>query len=334
MTDIRVSVIIPVYGVECYVERCIRSVMAQTFNEPFECIIVNDCSPDGSIGVVERLLADNETSVDFHIVHHERNRGLAAARNTGMAYAKGDYVFHLDSDDFIEPDTLDSLYRAAVETEADIVVADYFLTYGKRDIRQYLRIPDTREGILSALITGKMPETVARANLNKLIKKTLYVENEIKYVEGVDYNEDLLVMLPLCFHARKIVKLDKALGHYVQTNGTSLTKKISQKNIRNKLRANEIISDFLIAHHLESLTDALNQKKMQDWLYALIGSHGEEQKAYLHVYPELDAEFNRYARILPLYWRIPALLARRGQLGTFNVCRTVLLWVKRVIKHY
>lgn len=334
MTDIRVSVIIPVYGVERYVERCIRSIMAQTFDEPFECIIVDDCSPDGSMEVVEGLLAESETSTEFHIVHHERNLGLAAARNTGMAHAKGDYVFHLDSDDFIEPDTLDSLYRVAVEMEADIVVADYFLTYEKRDVCQHLRIPDTREGILSALITGKMPETVARANWNKLIKRTLYVENEIKYVEGVDYNEDLLVMLPLCFHARKIVKLDRAFVHYVQTNGASLTKKISQKNIRNKLRANEIVSEFLIAHHLERLIDALNQKKMQDWLYALIGSHGKEQKAYLHVYPEFDADFNRYVRVLPLYWRIPALLARRGYLRGFNVCRAVLLWVKRTIKHY
>ncbi len=328
--DVKVSVIIPVYGVERYVARCLHSIMSQTFQEPFECVIVDDCSPDRSMEIVEQLVANYTGSIHFNIVRHKENRGLAVARNTGLFMAKGDYILHLDSDDFIEPDALAFLYQEAINTDADIVVADYFLTYGIRNVYQRLYIPDTRERLLGNLITGVMPNTVGRANWNKLIKRDLYMDNGIRYVEGVDYNEDLLVMLPLCYHARRIVKLDRAFVHYVQTNGSSFTKRISRKNIEDKLRANERINQFLATYRLGILVDALNQKKMQDWAYALIGCRKEELRTYFFLYPELDSDFRHFANVLPLYWRGPILLARRGHLGTFCVCRTVLQWIKRL----
>ena len=90
---ITISVIIPIYNVSDYVERCVKSVMGQTFQD-FECILVDDASPDDSILRCERLIADYHGSIRFRILHHEHNRGLSAARNTGTEAATGDYILY------------------------------------------------------------------------------------------------------------------------------------------------------------------------------------------------------------------------------------------------
>lgn len=101
-----VSIIVPVYNVEPYVEDCIRSVMRQTYDGPMECIVVDDCGTDNSMDIVEKLVAEYDGPISFKILHHEHNRGLSAARNTGMDAATGDYLFFLDSDDELTDDCL------------------------------------------------------------------------------------------------------------------------------------------------------------------------------------------------------------------------------------
>lgn len=101
----KVSIIIPVYKVSDYVERCLNSVIAQTYTD-IECIIVDDCTPDDSIEKCERLIAKYNGPIEFKILHHEHNRGLSAARNTGINAAIGKYVFFLDGDDEITPDAI------------------------------------------------------------------------------------------------------------------------------------------------------------------------------------------------------------------------------------
>ena len=117
---VAVSVIVPVYKVEAFIGRCIRSLMEQTLRE-VEFIIVDDCSPDRSIAVAEAVMQNYpERHAQVHLIHHEVNKGLPAARNTGLAVAKGEYVFHCDSDDFIEPVMLEKLYDEAKRQDADI----------------------------------------------------------------------------------------------------------------------------------------------------------------------------------------------------------------------
>ena len=108
-----VSIIIPVYKVEPYIERCVQSVMAQTYTD-IECILVDDCSPDQSIAICERMLIEYHGPITFQILHHEQNRGLSAARNTGTNAANSDYIFYLDSDDEITHDCISLLVK---ETE-------------------------------------------------------------------------------------------------------------------------------------------------------------------------------------------------------------------------
>lgn len=103
-----ISVIIPIYNVSAYIERCIQSVMNQTFSD-FECILVDDASPDDSVAKCVRTIAEYKGDIRFKIIHHEYNRGLSAARNTGTDAATGEYILYVDSDDEITSDCIEKL---------------------------------------------------------------------------------------------------------------------------------------------------------------------------------------------------------------------------------
>lgn len=104
-----VSILIPVYNVEAYIERCARSAFEQSYQN-LEFIFVDDATPDASIQVLQRVIADYPDRCDsIKILHHERNRGLAAARNTAIAACHGDFVMHVDSDDWLEPEAAELL---------------------------------------------------------------------------------------------------------------------------------------------------------------------------------------------------------------------------------
>ncbi len=121
----KISIVIPVYNVEEYIEGCLQSVAAQTYEGEMECIVVDDCTPDGSCAVVEHFLEDYKGNVQFKFIHHEVNGGLSAARNTGICNATGDYILFLDSDDEITPTAIKLLAEPLKERNYDFVIGDY-----------------------------------------------------------------------------------------------------------------------------------------------------------------------------------------------------------------
>ena len=136
---IKVSVIVPVYKVETFIERCIRSLMEQTLQD-VEFVIVDDCSPDNSISIAQAVIQDYPGRKEqVKLIRHNVNQGLPAARNSGLTVASGEYVFHCDSDDFVEPAMLEQLYRAAKDEKADIVWCDWMLSFGQNE--RYMKQP-------------------------------------------------------------------------------------------------------------------------------------------------------------------------------------------------
>ena len=121
----KVSVIVPIYNVSRFIKRCVESLFNQTLDD-VEFIFVNDCTPDDSIDILKKVIADYPDR-NTMIINHEVNKGLPAARNTGLKAASGDYIFHCDSDDFIEPTMLNDLYYTACDDNADIVWCDGIL---------------------------------------------------------------------------------------------------------------------------------------------------------------------------------------------------------------
>ena len=121
-----VSILVPVYKVEKYIEQCARSLFEQTYDN-LEYIFLDDCSPDNSIEILKRVMEDYpERKAQVRIIRHERNRGLAAARNTALDAANGPFVTHVDSDDYLGRDAIRLLVKKQEETGADIVSGNYY----------------------------------------------------------------------------------------------------------------------------------------------------------------------------------------------------------------
>lgn len=136
----KISVIVPVYNVEKYVEKCVRSLFGQTLGD-IQYIFVDDASPDKSIEVIKKTLKDYPDRAN-HVcfLRHTHNRGLTAARNTGLSAAVGEYILHCDSDDWMALDRLERMYTVAVKDDADIIYGDFTMAYGDR--KEEYRLPD------------------------------------------------------------------------------------------------------------------------------------------------------------------------------------------------
>lgn len=125
MERIKISVIIPVYNVAPYITDCLHSVMRQSYQGSIECLIIDDCGTDNSMEVVNSVLNDYNGKIDFKVLHHECNRGLSAARNTGVACATGDYLYFLDSDDELTDNCLELLAAPLKDVAYDFVIGGY-----------------------------------------------------------------------------------------------------------------------------------------------------------------------------------------------------------------
>lgn len=133
MCDYKISIIVPIFKVRNFIERCLCSLFGQTLKE-LEYIFIDDASPDDSIEILEDVIARYPHRKDqVRIVRHAENKGLPAARNTGLALATGEYVFHCDSDDFVEEDMLEEMYKVAKENDADMVYCDFYLSFEKNE---------------------------------------------------------------------------------------------------------------------------------------------------------------------------------------------------------
>ena len=222
----KVSVIIPIYNVENFISRCAVSLIEQTLTD-VEYIFIDDATPDNSIKVLQEVIQRYPNRKNqCRIIHHKQNLGLPAARNTGLAVAQGKYIFHCDSDDFVEPNMLEQLYRKATETEADIVWCDWWLSFAKNE--RYMKQPEYPTGMeaLKGMLSGVMKYNV----WNKLIRRSLYEENGITFPAGYGMGEDMTIMR-LFARASKVAYQPKAFYHYMQQNNGAFCKTFSEKHL-------------------------------------------------------------------------------------------------------
>ena len=260
--EIVISVIVPIYRVQLFIERCVRSLFEQTLIEGVEYVFVDDASPDNSISVLKKCLEQYPERKDqVKIITHAINRGLPAARNSGLEVAKGEYIFHCDSDDYVEKDMLEILYRAAKEEDADIVWCDWYLSFAQNE--RYMKQPAylTANEALRAMLGGAMKFNV----WNKLVKRCLYVDNKITFPSGFGMGEDMTMMM-LFAYAQKVCYVPKAFYHYVKTNAHAFSQTYSAK-------------------HLEDLR--YNVQRIVKFLKEKYGSTMEKEIAFL----KLEAKF-------------------------------------------
>ena len=224
----KVSVIVPVYNVEEFIGQCARSLFSQDW-EDSEFIIVDDGSPDRSVAILQEVLESFPHLKSKVIILHQKNAGLPQARMTGLRHATGDYIIHVDSDDWVEPCYISHLASKAIETDADMVYCDFFKEYSGKPAKIY------REGDLDSqdghtAITSMNNSHIRAYMWNKLLRRSLY-DLDSMVVPVRSYHEDIVFQNQLLFNARKCVHLKEPLYHYRRRRLGSLT---AGKLIRNR----------------------------------------------------------------------------------------------------
>lgn len=175
----KISLIIPVYNVEKYIEECLESVVKQTTTVPMECILVDDCGKDNSVAIAEDLIRHYDGAIQFKMLHHEHNRGLSAARNTGTREAKGEYVYFLDSDDHLFPDSISHLIAVA-EKYPDAEIIQSCTTPGFILSGELPEYSNDVTWIRNAFCTLGIPDPA----WNRLVKRDFIIKNKLFFVEG------------------------------------------------------------------------------------------------------------------------------------------------------
>lgn len=219
-----VSIIVPVYNVKEYLEKCINSILNQTY-ENLEIIIVDDGSTDGSSDICDQFLEkDNRV-----FVIHKENGGVVSARQAGIEKAKGEYAIVIDSDDWIEPIMISELYTIAVENEADIVTSGCYResdnTYGiiTDGIKEGIYSGNNREFLYRNMFCCENSDKLGiRASMaTKLIRLSLLKKIHSKITNRICYSEDLVVSSVCCVYAETIVITHRTYYHYVMRTGST-----------------------------------------------------------------------------------------------------------------
>lgn len=202
---INVSIVVPVYNVEKYLEKCLQSLMDQTLDN-IEVIVVIDGSPDNSKIIADKFALRYPSKLS---VYEKPNGGLSDARNYGLQFCKGEYIGFVDSDDYVEHDMYEKMYSEAKHGDCDIVSCDYYVEYSKSDKR---------------IVSGKIAEErkkryidMKAAAWNKLYRSTLLKKNKVLFPVNLVY-EDTNFFLKLLIYADKCGYVGVPMVHYVQRN--------------------------------------------------------------------------------------------------------------------
>ena len=245
-----ISIIVPVYNVKEYLDKCIESIVNQTY-ENIEIVIVDDGSSDGS-----EIKCDEWKKRDSRVVViHQENRGISAVRNTGIQNAHGVYVCFVDADDYIAVDMVERLYCALIDNSVDIAICGYYECIDDKLIKHFYRSKkmidpkDYFESIFEGHQIGSYP-------WNKIYKRELF--SDVAYPVGQKY-EDVSTTYKLICKCKKIAVITDCLYYYVRHEG-SITKSINSKNMWDLINAITEREEYIKSEYPVFNTKVHNQK--------------------------------------------------------------------------
>ena len=246
MDKYRISLIVPIYGVEKYIAKFAESALDQTYQD-LQFIFVNDGTKDRSMEILRELISSRYTHLQSRIVIIDKeNGGLPSARKAGLDVAEGEYVLFADSDDWMETDAVEKVMAKAEETDADIVYFDLVKEYGhttsyKRE-REYTGA--TKDDFIVNIFNYKS----FGYTVTKCFKRRLYTENVI-YFPKLGMHEDIYLMSQIIFHAKSLVHIPEALYHYRKDNPDSFC---AQDRLKRHVSSTTNLLD-LYEHYRENL---------------------------------------------------------------------------------
>ena len=285
-----ISVLIPVYNVENYIEKCAESLFKNTIADKCEFIFTDDCCTDNSVQKLQEVIERYpELKNNIVILHHKKNMGLGVTRNTGYDNAHGKYIICTDSDDWVESDYLEQLLSVAEKDNLDFVGCDtYAFEEGSdiQELRHYPLNPDPYQCLIDIL-----DYKVGDYLWVKLFKREFLIQNKIRWADDISLHEDTLLDIKVLTNNPKIGYVNKPLYHYLIRKGTYVHNLYTEKTSDLIFSAIKYMDDYLKSHNADFAREAFERRCYMMKSNCIARGTIYSQKKYLNLHKDL----NKYA---------------------------------------
>ena len=312
--NIAVSVIIPAYNVEQYIGRCLESVITQTLHD-IEILVVDDCGTDSTMDIV-RSYNDSR----LKIIKQKVNKGVSAARNTGIELARGKYIFFLDSDDYIEKDYLEKMYRRAIDGSFDLVISGYVKDKGNVVYHEY---DHKEETIMNPVET--MYEIICKkyfdwSPCDKLYLKEKLITNEVRFSERYRMGEDLDFLYRYLLSINKIVFIPLYKYHYVMNINSATHKKNTMlrtdsvaimKGIVNNYECSALIYKRITELYAKEIGSCIKDIIMMPNTEKLVRSYQKELRKHIGIIIK-NKDFSLFIKCALMFFSLPYKICYKG----------------------
>lgn len=248
MNNPSISIIIPIYKVEQYIMACLDSIIAQDYTGKIECILVDDCGGDSSIAIAQERIASYDGPISFIILKHDHNRGLSAARNTGISHAKGDYVLFVDSDDELTPNAISSLTKPLSERHYDFVIGDYRVVGTDKEYPPLL-LDDKSILLDNEVFCTYLYGKWYMMAIGKLVNRDFLLNNRLFFLEGIIHEDDLW-SFELAYRAKSMAVTKDCCYIYKIREGSITTNSSFEKRLKSRLKIRNCIHDLIWTNHI------------------------------------------------------------------------------------
>lgn len=288
-----ISILIPVYNVEKYIEKCLSSLFENKHAKDCEFVITNDYSKDNSMEIVNNVLNKYPQIKNVKIINHDKNRGLAAARNTGLQNSTGKYILNVDSDDYVENNYIDEFYNLVYEEDYDIIGCSFISEYQDKSINEPQKLELQYINLINELITCK----IKNALWCKMFKRDIIINNNIQWIEGIDMYEDLVFDIQYFPFIKKVYNIDKYLYHYTIRSNSISHKIINEKKLQNTIFAFDFVEKSLIKSFGNDFFDKTFKKNLYLRLidlkfYNIIIGPKYIQSKYYNIFPQCSSQIS------------------------------------------
>lgn len=315
----KVSVIVPIYHSEPYLSRCCRSLFCQTLDDIEYLFIIDGPSVAAEQIIAETLTGYPERQSQVKIFKHPENKGISYCRQEGHDQAKGEFLYHCDSDDWLEPEAMQKAYELAIKENADLVFFDYVRHYEDSGKEIVYRSVHVEQGIISTM-DGPL--------YNKLIRKYLITTESLSFPADINWGEDLCMSVLLQILATRIIYIPQVFYHY-HLHADSFTADIQEKKYQQLVSCPLFVEQELKKRQLsDQYSFLLQQMKFEVKEYYLIHPKLHDIKKWQSIYPESHSAIWQYSSV-PFYLKVVSWLAA-NHLAWFA---EFMLLCRRLIHH-
>lgn len=275
-----ISVIVPMYNAESTIEKLLDSIMEQTLND-IELILIDDCSTDNTVQVVEKKLADQK--LKNHIIKNKTNQGQSLSRRLGLSKASGRFISFIDADDWLEATMYEEMYETAHINDADIVTCNHYVEW-ENDVT-------IESNYKNDLIAGILTNEIAGSLWNKIIKKDLL--DESIFWPKLNMGEDGAICIQTILKAKSIIHIDKPLYHYYINPSSTINKKGNEDYLTRSVglkESSDIIFEVLNRYKCSSryLDSILYRKVYINTIASPIANNRHIYNRIIKLYPEIS----------------------------------------------